>query len=452
MKIIVVGCGKIGKAILSRLVAEKHDVVVVDNNPEVIESIANTYDVMGICANGTEYNPLLEVGADKADLFIAVTGSDELNMLSCFAAKKMGAKHTVARIRNEENTNQDSLVFMKNSLGLSMAINPEKVTAQAIYNIIKLPFASKVETFNSGFEMVEIQLKNEINEDKTISEIREEFKINFLIAAVSRDGETYIPHGAFKLKAGDKLGIVAREQDLSQLIKLFGIEHKSIKNVMIFGGGRTSVYLAQMLEKSRISTKIIEKSEDRCEELCTLLEDKVSIIKGDGMSQELLAEEGISDTDAFVALTGIDEQNILACVYASSQSVPKIISKVNRAELLSIANKVGVDTVVTPRILIADRITRYARALQNASGDKMETLYSLMDGNVEALEFRVGENFKYANIPLKELSFKKNTLLACIVRKGKSIIPTGDDVILADDKVIVIALSLAIKNLADMFN
>ena len=452
MKIIVVGCGKIGKAILSRLVAEKHDVVVVDNNPEVIESIANTYDVIGLCANGTEYNPLLEIGVDKADLFIAVTGSDELNMLSCFAAKKLGAKHTVARIRNEENTNQESLIFMKNNLGLSMDINPEKVTAQAIYNIIKLPFASKVETFSSGFEMIEIQLKNESLEGKTISEIREEFKINFLIAAVSRDGEIFIPNGAFEIKDGDKLGVIAREQDLSQLIKLFGIEHKAIKNVMIFGGGRTSVYLAQMLAKSRISTKIIEKSEERCEELCTLLEDKVSIIKGDGMSQELLAEEGISDTDAFVALTGIDEQNILACVYASSQSVPKIISKVNRAELLSIANKVGVDTVVTPRTLIADRITRYARALQNASGNKMETLYSLMDGNVEALEFRVGENFKHVEIALKELSFKRNTLLAGIVRKGKSIIPTGDDVILADDKVIVIASTLLVKDLEDMFN
>ena len=373
-------------------------------------------------------------------------------MLSCFAAKKLGAKHTVARIRNEENTNQESLIFMKNNLGLSMDINPEKVTAQAIYNIIKLPFASKVETFSSGFEMIEIQLKNESLEGKTISEIREEFKINFLIAAVSRDGEIFIPNGAFEIKDGDKLGIIAREQDLSQLIKLFGIEHKAIKNVMIFGGGRTSVYLAQMLAKSRISTKIIEKSEERCEELCTLLEDKVSIIKGDGMSQELLAEEGISDTDAFVALTGIDEQNILACVYASSQSVPKIISKVNRAELLSIANKVGVDTVVTPRTLIADRITRYARALQNASGNKMETLYSLMDGNVEALEFRVGENFKHVEIALKELSFKRNTLLAGIVRKGKSIIPTGDDVILADDKVIVIASTLLVKDLEDMFN
>ncbi|MBO5224740.1 MAG: Trk system potassium transporter TrkA [Clostridia bacterium] len=452
MRIVVVGCGKIGKAIIQRLVAEKHDVLAMDNNPAVIESITNAYDVMGLCANGTEYGQLMEAGAHKADLFIAVTGSDELNMLSCFAAKRMGAKHTVARIRNSENTTQESLSFMIKGLGLSMAINPEHLTAQAIYNIIKLPLASKVEIFSSkGFEMIELQLKNvSALEGKTVSEIRKQAKIKFLICAVSRNGETYIPKGDFTLRSGDKIGLIASEPDIPKLFKLLGVEQKPIKSVIILGGGMTSVSLASMLTKSRISTKIIEKEEARCEDICELVGSGVTVIHGDAMSQELLSEEGINTADAFVALTGMDEQNILISVYAMSQNVPKIISKVNRSELSAIAQKLGVDTVITSKTIMADIIARYARALQSASGSKVETLYSLMDGNAEAIEFTVMSDFKYIGVPLKDVKFKKNALLAGIVRNNKSIIPTGDDVILADDRVIVISSNLGTDDISDM--
>ena len=452
MKIIVVGCGKIGRAIIERLVAEKHDVLAMDNNPEVVENITNACDVMGLCANGTEYGQLMEAGAHKCDLFIAVTGSDELNMLSCFAARRMGAKHTVARIRNSENTTQESLTFMTKGLGLSMPINPELLTAQAIYNIIKLPLASKVETFSSkGFEMIELQLKaNSALEGKAVSEVRKMSKIKFLICAVSRNGETYIPKGDFTLLGGDRLGIIASEQDVTKLFKLLGIEQKPIKNVMVLGGGRTSTYLASMLSKSRINTKIIERNEERCEEICEQLGSNVTVINGDAMSQDLLGEEGITTADAFVALTGMDEQNILISVYAMSQNVPKVISKVNRSELSAIAQKIGVDTVITSKTIMADMLARYARALQNASGSKVETLYSLMDGKAEAIEFTVMSDFKHIGTPLKELKFKKNALLAGIVRNNKSIIPTGDDVILAEDRVIVISSKLGSDDMSDM--
>lgn len=452
MRIVVVGCGKIGRAIIQRLVAEKHDVLAMDSDPSVIESITNAYDVMGMCASGTEYGQLLDAGADKADLFIAVTGSDELNMLSCFAARRMGAKHTVARIRNSENTTQESLAFMTKGLGLSMSINPELLTAQAIFNIIKLPLASKVETFSSkGFEMIEFQLKsNSALEGKTVSEIRKQSKIKFLICAVSRNGDTYIPKGDFKLSSQDKLGIIASQQDITKLFKLLGVEQKPIKSVMILGGGRTSVYLASMLAKSRISTKIIEKEESRCEDICELIGGGVTVIHGDAMSQDLLSEEGIETADAFVALTGMDEQNILVSVYAMSQNVPKIISKVNRSELSAIAQKLGVDTVITSKTIMADILARYARALQSASGSKVETLYSLMDGKAEAIEFTVMSDFKRIGVPLKDVRFKKNVLLAGIVRNNKSIIPTGDDVILADDRVIVISSNLGTDDISDM--
>ena len=454
MKIVVVGCGKIGRAIIERLVAEEHDVLAMDNNPAVVESITNAYDVMGLCANGTEYGQLKEAGVHKCNLFIAVTGSDELNMLSCFAAKQMGAKYTVARIRNLENTTQESLAFMTKSLGLSMSINPELLTAQAIFNIIKLPSATKVETFSSkGFEMIELQLKtNSSLQGKTISEIRKQLKVKFLICAVSRNGETYIPKGDFTLQSSDKIGLIASEQDVTKVLKLLAVEQKPIKNVLVLGGGKTSVYLASMLSKSRINTKIIEKDEKRCEEICELLGSDVTVIHGDAMSQDLLREEGIQTADAFVSLTGMDEQNILVAVYATSQNVPKVISKVNRAELSSIAQKIGVDSVITSRTIMADMLARYARALQSASGSKVETLYSLMDGKAEAIEFIVMSDFKHIGVPLKQLKFKHNVLLAGIVRNNKSIIPTGDDVILAEDRVIVISSKLGIDDISDILD
>jgi trk system potassium uptake protein TrkA len=405
---------------------------------------------MGMCANGTEYNKLLEVGADKADLFIAVTGSDELNMLSCFASKRMGAKHTVARIRNSENTTQESLTFMSKGLGLSMSINPEFLTAQAIYNIIKLPFASKVETFSSGFEMIEFQIKTDTNLDgKTVSEIRKQSKVKFLICAVMRNGETYIPKGDFALRSGDKLGIIASHQDLSKLIKMLVSEHKPIKEVMILGGGMPSYYLAKKLISLGVDVKIIEKKIENCEFLAAEVPQAV-IINGDGSQQELLLEEGISHMDAFVTLTGMDEQNIMLSLFASMQNVPKVVAKINRDELVTMAEKIGVETIISPSRLSTNVIVRYARALKNTKGSNVETLYKLLDGKAEALEFKVAEDSKAIGIPFKEIKLKSNILIAGITRDTQIIIPSGNDMILAGDRVIVIAAEQRLNDLDDI--
>ena len=451
MNIIVVGCGKIGKKILASLSEEKHNLTAMDNDRSVIEAVVGTYDIMGTVGNATDYVKLSEAGASDADLFIAVTSSDEINMLSCFLAKKMGAKHTVARIRNAENNNGESLDFMKNQIDLSMSINPEFMTATAIYNVLKLPSATNVETFSRhSLEMVGLILREDSAFDgKTLIEIRKQIKENFLVCAVSRDDKFYIPQGNFRLKSGDRIGVICSGKDTQKVLKGLGGLNKPIKNAIIMGGGRTSFYLAKLLLESRISVKIIEQSEKRCEDFLEGLPE-VSVIHGNGMDQELLLEEGIKDCDAFVALTGKDEENILISFYAISQKVPKIVSKVNGEELLELSEKLGLDSMVSPKKIVADSIVQYARALENSEGSTVETLYKIMNGEGEALEFTVLSDFQYADVPLKEIKFREDTLLAGIVRGGNAIIPGGDEVIKVGDKVIVVASGEKVYDLADI--
>ena len=451
MKIIVVGCGKIGKTILASLVKEKHDVLAIDVSPSVISEITNVYDVMGICGNGTEYEKLKEAGAEKADLFIAATSSDELNMLSCFAAKRMGAKYTVARIRSTGNTDSVSLDFMKSQLDLSMSINPELLAARAIYNILKLPSAAKVELFSSHrFEMIELILKEDTPLDGvSLIELRKQSRENFLICTVRRGEEVYIPQGNFCLKSGDRIGVIISGKDTQRVLKTLGIAHKPVRTVLIMGAGNISYYLAKMLVEGHIEVKIIEKDPAKCREFLEQVPG-VTVICGNGMDQDLLREEGLSSTDAFVALTGHDEENILISFYAMSQNNNKVITKINAEELSALAEKLGLESIVSPKKIIADTLVQYARALRNSEGSKVETLYSLMNGDTEALEFNVLQDFEYLDIPLKEIKFRKDVLLAGIIRGRVTIIPAGSDVIKAGDKVIVIAAGERIYDLADI--
>ncbi len=451
MKIIIAGCGKIGTTILASLVAEGHDVVAIDHNPDIISEITNIYDVIGVCGNGAEIGTLSEAGADKAELFVAVTGSDEFNMLSCFIARKMGAAHTIARIRKPEY-NDNSLGFMKQHLGLSMAINPELLAAHELYNILKLPAAVKIETFSHrNFEMVELKLKpDSVLDGMTLSQLRIKFKAKFLVCTVQRGDKIYIPDGNFSLKSGDKISITADIAELQKLLKEMGILQKQARNIMILGGSRTAYYLARRLIASGSSVKIIERDMERCNALSEAL-PKAVIIYGDGAQQELLMEEGLSSVDAFVSLTGMDEENILISIFASNQNVPTVISKVNRNELASLADKLGLDCLVSPKKIISDVLVRYARALENSLGSKVETLYKLMDDRAEALEFIVGQDFKNINIPLKDMKFHKNILLAGIIRGRQPIIPSGNDVILPGDRVIVISADRRLQDLSDIF-
>lgn len=451
MKIIIVGGGKVGKTIIESMLKEKHEVVLVDNDPAVVGNVTNLYDVMGICANGTEYEKLLEAGADKADLFIAVTGSDELNMLSCFAAKKIGARHTVARVRNSEY-NTASWGFMKQQLEISMAVNPEKLAAEAIYDILKLPSATKVESFTArSFEMIEIIVKKGSAIDgMTLVDLRKKFSEKFLVCVVQRENDVIIPNGTFKVLNGDKIGVMVTNDDAHSILKKFGYPAKEAKNIMLIGASKTALYLADMLIKGRSSVKIIEKDPDVCDAVCERLSSKASVVCGDGMSREILLEEGVDGLDALVALTDRDEENILISFYALSKKVQKVIAKVNRNELSSISENLGLETTFSPKNIVADILVRYARAIGNSIGSKVETLYSLFGGNAEALEFNVEQDFEFAGVPLKKLETKQGILVAGITRGNEVLIPGGDDCILSGDKVIVVAKGERLCNLSDI--
>ena len=450
MKIIVAGSGKIGSTLISSLVNEGHDVVVIDNDPQVIEEITTTNDVMGVCGNCADTDVLEEAGAKEAELLIAVAGSDEFNMLSCFIAKKIGTKNTIARVRNPEY-NDRSLGIMKQHLELSMIINPELVAARELFHSLKLPSASKVETFSvRNFEMIEQVLKpGSPLEGVSLSELRSRFKAKFLVCAVKRGDEAYIPDGNFVLKSGDRIGLTASQSELVKLLKEMGVVSTKAKNVMILGASRTAYYLAKRLCMSGSKVTLIEKDERLCQEISEML-PKATVICGDGSDQELLLEEGLLSADAFVALTGMDEQNMLISSYASSEGVPKVIAKVNRDSLIPLAEHWGLDTTVTPKKLITNVILQYVRALQNSEGSSVETLYKLMDDKVEALEFNVKSDLELLNKPFKELTLKKNTLVAGIIRERKIIIPSGDDCLMVGDKVIVLAANQRINKLSDI--
>ena len=450
MKIIIAGCGKIGVAAIESLVNEGHDVIAIDNRMEAVEEIRDVYDIMCLCSNGADFNTLKEAGIEDADMFISVTGSDELNMLSCIIAKKMGAKHTVARVRNPEY-NDKSLGFIKQQIELSLILNPEYLVAQEIFNILKFPAAVNVETFSRrNFEMAELLLRdNSPILGMSLMELRKKFQANYLICVVQRGEDVFIPDGNFVLQSGDRIGITADPNEIQKLLKMIGILQKSVKNVMILGGGRIAYYLAKMLISSGNAVKIIDNNRSRCEVLSDIL-PQASIINGDGTDQSLLLEEGLTLSDSFVTLTGMDEENILLSIFATTKQVKKVIAKVNGSELSDLAEKLGLDCIVTPKQTVSGIITRYARAVANSEGSNVETLYKLMDGMAEAAEFNVAEDFQYKDIPIKDLKLKKNILISGIIRKRKAIIPSGDDIIKTGDKVIVIAAKTVLNDLSDI--
>lgn len=451
MNIVIAGCGKIGTAVLASLVAEGHDVTIIDNNPAVVSEIANIYDVIGLCGNGADSDILTEAGIETAELFAAFTGSDELNMLSCFIARRMGAKHTSARIRNLE-FNDRSLGLLRQHLNLSMAVNPEKLAAREIFNILKLPSALKVESFSAkNFEMVEIRLKSDSAlSGMTIEQMRKKYDYKFLVCIIQREDNAYIPDGNFTLQSGDKIAVTADPIEIQKLLKSLGILQKQARKVMIVGASRTAYYLSKMLLGIGCSVKVIDSNLEKCEKFSELLE-KVDVVHGDAAREELLLEEGLLSMDAFVSLTGMDEENILLSYYASSRDIPKVISKVNRTEFAAMAEKLGVDSIISPKIATSDILVRYARALENSIGSSVETMYKLMDGKAEALEFNVRPDCELIDVPLKKIRFKSNILIGGIVREKKTIIiPSGDDAIKAGDKVVVLTTGHRINKLTDV--
>ena len=450
MRIIIVGCGNIGMTIVENLIAEGHEVIAVDEDPSIIAEVTNAYDTMGVCGNGVDCETLSEAEVEKAELFVSVTGSDEFNMLSCFLAKRMGAKHTIARIRNPEY-NDSSLGFLRNQLDLSLSINPELLAAKELLNVLKFPSAVNVESFSGrSFEIVELRLKeNSPLDGMKLSGLRKRYQAKFLVCAVQREDKVYIPDGNFKLRSGDKIGLTAAPTEIQKLLKMLGLLQKQVKDVMILGASRTAYYLAKLLLANGIDVKVIEKDRSQCEAFCEDLSSAVMIC-GDGAEPELLLEEGLTSMDAFVALTGNDEENMLLSFFANANNVPKVISMVNRNELSFMAEKLGLDSIVSPQKMVSNVLTRYARALQNSLGSNVETLYKIMDGKAEALEFNVQNDFPHLDVPLKEMELKSNILVAGIIRGRKTVIPAGDDVIRAGDRVIVISTEHRLQDLSDI--
>ena len=450
MNIIVVGCGKIGTTILESLVAEGHDVTAVDKNPLALTDITNIHDVMTVCGNGSDWEILEQAGVAGADLVVAATGSDEVNMLCCFMARRSGAANTVARIRNPEY-NDRSLSNMRQYLELSAAINPDQLAAMELFNTLRLPAAAKVETFSARkFEMIELKLKPDSKlAGMPLSEARNRFKARFIICVVQRGDQVFIPDGNFVLQGGDKVGLTAKHTEMQKLIKALGLAKKQAREVMLLGGSRIAYYLAKRLLAAGASVKIIDKDRAVCEQLCELLPG-ATVICGDGAQQEVLLEEGLENMDAFVSLTGMDEQNILLSCFAATHNVPKVITKVSRPELGSLAQQLGVECVVSPRGIVADMLVQYARALENSMGSNVEMLYRLMDDKAEALVFKVKENSRVAGVPLKALSLKDQVLIAGMLRGREVIIPTGEDTIQPGDKVVVITAGRNFNDLADI--
>lgn len=451
MRVIVVGCGKIGRAIVESMQDERHDVVAIDNDPQVIEQMTNMYDVMAVCGSATSTEMLAQANVAKTDLFIAVTESDEVNMLSCFLAKRMGAKYTIARIRETEY-NDNSLQILIKELDLSMPLNPELLTAEALYDILKMPSAVNIDNFaGKKVQLLEIVVHEDSPiANKTLQDIRKKSSVPFVACVVRRGDEVYIPTGAFELQIEDKVAFMVKRNDSHKFVKSCGLAQKQGHDVIIMGGSNVACYLAKLLASNGFNAKIIENNPDKCKVIAEKLPSAASVICGDGTNQDLLWEEGIKSTDAFVALTGNDEENILMSFYCSGEGVPKVITKVSHQNMVSLAEKLGLYTTVCPQKFVANRLTRYARALNNSLESKVETMYSLMDGKAEALEFAVLSDSGLIGVPLKELNIKNGFIIAGIIRGNETIIPQGSDCINIGDRVIVVALGSHLYDLSEI--
>lgn len=449
MKIIIVGAGKIGGAVADQLSAEGHEITVIDNDEQTIYSISNRLDV--ICVNGdaTDLYSLKEAGADSADLLIAATEKDETNMICGIAAGKLGTKHVVARIRDPKYLGQTD--FLREAFGLNFTINPDYACAEEIARILKFPSASHVDNFSRGkLEIVEYAVPDSgFLCGKKLTELHAVFGSKILVTVVDRNGEAIIPDGSFEIRGGDRLSIVGTASDIRNFFITTRDFKRPVKKVMIMGGSRLAVYLTGMLEESGITVSVSDRNRERCDELTELL-PKTEIIYGDATDTEVLSEEGIGSCDAFVTLTGDDGDNITVSLYAKSRGINTIITKVTGENLVSMVRNLGLDSVVTPSAIISEQITAYVRAVANSQDSDVEALYYLADGKVEALELSVEADAECIGVPLKDLSLKKNLLIAAIIRGDKSITPNGNTEILPGDHAVIITTNKGIHSINEI--
>lgn len=448
MRIVIIGCGKIGGMLAGLLSEEEHDIIAVDTNEQVAARLADSYDVMSIQGNGATLAVQREAGTDKADLVIATAELDEANILCCLLAKKLGAKHTIARVRDPDYKEQ--LEFMREELGLSMYINPELAAASEIFRTIRTPDAQKVETFAGGrVEIIETRLREDSKlAGVAMRDVERVMGVKLLVCAVRRGSEVFIPNGDFVLKVGDSISIAASNREIQMLFRK-GRFRRGNTNVLLVGGSRIAVYLARQLLDVRYGVTVIDSDQDRCRELAEILPG-ASIVCGDGTDPELLCEEGLTDFGTLVALTGDDENNIIISLFAQSKNVEKVIAKVNRTELASMASNSLLESVISPRTVCAGSILQYVRAMANTQGSNVETLHRIVGDRVEALEFRTAADPDIVSKPLRELSIKPNHLIASIIRGDRVIIPGGNDTVEKGDHVIVVTTESGLDDLHDI--
>lgn len=450
LKIIIVGCGKVGATLVEQLSREGHDITIIDKDTQKIETMTNMYDIMGLVGNGASYNVQLEAGIEETDLFIAVTESDELNLLCCTVAKRVGNCAAIAKVRTPDYSTE--VGYLREKLGLALIINPELEAAKEVARILYLPTALEVNSFAHGqAELIKFKIpEGNVLSGLTIASLGKHVDTkNFLISTVERSGDVIIPSGNFRLEAGDVVSLVASRREVRRILASIGIKTKQVKDTMIVGGGKATYYLAKQLIGMGISVKIIEQDRARCEELSMLLPQAV-VICGDGTDEELLKEEGIGTVQSFVPLTGIDEKNIMLTLYAKHASKAKVITKINRISFKDVIHQLDLGSVVYPRFITSESIIAYVRAKKNSMGSNIETLYHLNDGRVEAIEFLVESESELTGVPLMELSLKKNLLVSFINRNGIIIIPRGQDCIKVGDTVMVVTTHTGFNDIQDI--
>ena len=449
MQILIVGCGKVGRVLAVKLSKEDNNVTVVDMNPEVVRSISTAYDVMGVVGNGASYSVLSEADLEHTDILIAVTHNDEVNLLCCVVAKKAANCHTIARVRNPIYSTERE--FLRRELGLSMIINPEWAAAHEISRLLRFPSAIEIDSFSKGrIEMLRFKVpKDSLMVGHALKEMPHKLQLEVLVCAAERKGQVLIPDGNYVVQEGDTLSIVAKPQNANVFFKKIGIRTNQVKNTMIIGGGSITFYLAQMLETMGIQVKIVENRRERCEELSELL-PKATIICGDGSDQELLQEEHLEQMDSLVACTGMDEENIILSLYAKDKVRSKVVTKMNHLDFNDVIHSLNLDSLVYPKNITAETILQYVRAMANTVGSNVETLYKLMDDRVEALEFIISPKATITGICLQDMRFKKGLLIAGIMRKGKFIIPGGQDVFQVGDAVIVVTTNSGFQDVYDI--
>lgn len=449
MNIIIVGAGKVGYTLAKYLSVEEDNITIIDNNDKALERINNNLDVMCIKGNCTSLKVLNEAGIKDADLLISVTNSDELNMLCSLAGKKLGAKHTVARVRTPDY--DEEITLLTEAVGIDLVINPEKAAAVEVAKLIKYPSVCSIDNFSNGkVNLVGFKVSDDTGlAGKQISDI-EFIKGNVVFCGVEKNGEVIIPKGDYTFHKDDRIYVIGEHRKIQELFKRLGKYKNKVKSSMIIGGGKVSYYLAKIINEAGVNCRIVERDLKKCEELTELLPETI-IINGDGMDQDLLLSENLTEMDSFITLTGRDEDNLIASLFAANNNVKNVITKITRDNYNDIAKTIGINSIISPKLATAYKIIKYVRTVKSKRECCIENIYKICNEKAEAIEFVIKDSTKYKDEKLKNIKFNEDSLVATIVRNNKIIIPTGDECLKLNDRVIIVTKNTKLTYINDIF-